>query len=61
MKQYSFEITLINHGHGYVTANNKQDAIDKLKSGNWDDILDEEMVEFEPIIDSIKLSDKEYK
>jgi hypothetical protein len=42
MKSYSCEIQYVSTGFAVVTAKNKKEAIELLKNGEFDDILDSE-------------------
>lgn len=40
MKQYDFRREAIYYEFGIVTANSKEEAIEKIKNGEYDDIYD---------------------
>jgi hypothetical protein len=50
-KTYNFEIEMNNVGKGYVVANSLEEAISKIKNGEYEDIYDESFLEFGELID----------
>lgn len=51
MKQYGFEIEVINIARGYVTATSVGEARQKILNGDFDDIVDESQAGYGDITD----------